>query len=205
MFDTTAQISSSSSKQFGSKKIPRICSQHRVEYISKISECLDQYWRRCSNRAEGGVCLECYVQYIITYVCQTLALQCRSEIPSYLSLSFPCLFLFSSFFLKKKLVLVFSHGERSSQIIPSLPLQYYWEASKGSAWGSTAEGGKRRQQNDVGGKLLWQSTPVIQLNPKDLFNRALKLVLIYSEESQLHWIKQKRRINDETTTTTWKT
>ena len=63
------------------------------------------------------------------------------------------------------LYLFFSHGEteyRSSQIIPSLSQGQYWEGSKG--WrGSTAEGGKRRWQNDVGGKLPWIITLVVKL------------------------------------------
>ena len=44
-------------------------------------------------------------------------------------------------------------------------------------------------------------TPVVQLDSKDLFNRTLKLVLIYYEKSQVYWIRQKRRRDDEMTTT----
>jgi hypothetical protein len=65
------------------------------------------------------------------------------------------------------------------------------------------EEARRKEESEDGRMMLAVKLlcPVVQLDSKDLLNRTLKLVLIYYEKSQVYWINQKRRRNDETTTT----
>ena len=54
------------------------------------------------------------------------------------------------------------------------------------------EDARRKEENEDGRMMLavsWHDTHVVRLGSKDLFNRALKLVLINYEKSQLYWIK----------------
>ena len=68
------------------------------------------------------------------------------------------------------------------------------------------EEARRKEESEDGRMMLAVSshdtvTHVVRLDSKDRYIRTLKLVLIYYEKSQLYWINQKRRRDDETTTT----
>jgi len=66
------------------------------------------------------------------------------------------------------------------------------------------EEARQKEENEDGRMMLAVScyiTHIVQLDLKDLFNRTLKLALIYYEKNQVYWIKLKIKRNGGTTTT----